>query len=82
MRHALLPQAGKPHYEASASHNTRGCSIHTDIFVPFSSLLLHNAMKLPALHQMQQVNQIALVHVSQASTGFDLCHVDTILQEN
>jgi len=57
-------------------------SIHTDIFVPFGSLLLHNAMKLPTLHQMQQVKQIALVRVSQASTGFDLCHVLTILQEN
>ncbi len=56
-------------------------SVHTDIFVPSSNLLLHNAMMLPALHQMQQVKQIAMVRVSQASTGFDLSDVDTILHE-
>ncbi len=56
--------------------------IHTDIFVPFSNLLLHNAMMLPGLHQTQQVKQSAMVRVSQASTNLDLCHVDIILQEN
>ncbi len=63
-----------------AQHNA--LPVHTDIFVPPNKLLLLNAMLLPALHQMQQVKQIAMGRVSQTATGFDLCNVNTILYEN
>ena len=63
-----------------AQHNA--LPVHTDIFVTPNKLLLLNAMLLPALHQMQQVKQIAMGCVSQTATGFDLCNVNSILYEN
>ena len=44
-------------------------SVHTNIFVPFSILLLQNPMMLLALHQMQKVKQTRMVPVSQVTTG-------------
>ena len=57
-------------------------SVHTDIFVPFSDFILHNAVMLPALHQTQQVKANCNGACVSASTGFDWCNVDTVLHEN